>query len=198
MNTRLPAQNVCVYCASSESCDPEYHKAAKRLGRVLAKQGWTVVYGGGAVGSMGALAEGALEESGHVIGVLPRFMDELEWGHSALTELHLVDDMRIRKDRMLALSSAVVALPGGSGTLDELLEVITLKRLGIYLHPIVLVNTRKFFDPLISLLDLAINEKFMDPRHRQMWQIVSQPEDVPRALSVAATWGPDARRFAAM
>src|SRR4051812_25582772 len=126
---------ICVYCASSRSCAPEYHDAAFRLGGILATAGFTVVYGGGGAGSMGALADGAISRGGRVIGILPRFMQELEWGHKGLSELRLVEDLRIRKHLMLSESQAVVALPGGSGTLEELLETITLKRLGLYLNP---------------------------------------------------------------
>ena len=129
-------KRVCVYCASSRSSDTAYRQAAYRLGEVLAGNRYTIVYGGGGEGSMGALADGALSQSGKVIGVLPKFMQELEWGHSRLTELRLVEDMRTRKHMMLSDSQAVIALPGGSGTLEELLEAVTLKRLGIYLNPI--------------------------------------------------------------
>jgi uncharacterized protein (TIGR00730 family) len=189
---------VCVYCASSRESHPEYREAAFRLGAVLAARGLDIVYGGGARGSMGALADGALSKGGRVIGVLPRFMADLEWGHKGLTQLELVEDMRIRKHTMLARTQGAIALPGGSGTLEELLEAITLKRLGLYFSPIVLVNTRGFFDPLIQLLSSAITERFMDERHAAMWQVVAAPEDVPEALAEAAPWGPDARNFAAV
>ena len=188
--------SVCVYCASSQSCAPVYHDAAWRLGGVLADAGFTVVYGGGATGSMGAVANGALARGGRVVGVLPRFMAELEWGHDRLSELHLVDDMRTRKHEMLSRSQGVVALPGGSGTLEELLETISLKRLGIFLGPIVLVNTNAYFDPLLALLDNAVAERFMDERHRAMWQVVAEPEQVPAELAAAQAWDPSARHFA--
>jgi uncharacterized protein (TIGR00730 family) len=201
MNTNdesLPRRAVCVYCASSRTSHPEYREAAFRLGVVLADRGLEVVYGGGARGSMGALADGALSKGGRVLGILPRFMADLEWGHTGLSELELVEDMRIRKHLMLTRSQAAVALPGGSGTLEELLEAITLKRLGLYLNPILLVNTRGFFNPLLDLLGHAIEEHFMDERHAQMWEVVDQPEAVPEALSRAPAWGAEARSFAAL
>ena len=193
-----PPRAVCVYCASSRTSHPEYREAAGRLGGVLARAGITIVYGGGAVGSMGALADGALAAGGSVIGILPRFMAELEWGHPRLTQLELVEDMRVRKHAMLARSQAAIALPGGSGTLEELLEAITLKRLGLYLNPIVLVNTRDFFAPLIQTLRRAVDEHFMDPRHLDMWQVVATPEAVPAALAAAPRWSADSRSFAAV
>jgi uncharacterized protein (TIGR00730 family) len=192
-----PSRTVCVYCASSRVCHPDYHAAAFRLGQVLSDRGFTIVYGGGGAGSMGALADGAISRSGRIVGVLPRFMQELEWGHNGLSELRLVEDLRIRKHTMLTDSEAVVALPGGSGTLEELLETITLKRLGFYVNPIVLVNTRGFFNPLIQLLNDAVTEGFMDDRHTLMWQVVASPDDVPAAFEAAPGWSADARRFAA-
>jgi len=195
---RPPGRSVCVYCASSRTSDPEYRQAARRLGEVLAAAGIGIVYGGGASGSMGALADGALAKGGRVTGILPRFMADLEWGHRGLTELELVEDLRVRKHLMLTRSDAAIALPGGSGTLEELLEAITLKRLGLYLNPIVLVNTRDFFAPLLALLAHAVEERFMDPRHLTMWQVVSRPEEVPHALAHAPAWGAEARNFAAL
>jgi|SRR5579862_1292015 uncharacterized protein (TIGR00730 family) len=189
---------VCVYCASSRTSHPDYRTAARRLGEVLARAGIGIVYGGGAVGSMGALADGALAAGGRVIGILPRFMADLEWGHRGLSQLQLVEDMRTRKHTMLTLSQAAIALPGGSGTLEELLEAITLKRLGLYLNPIVLVNTRDFFSPLLTLLANAVEEHFMDTRHLAMWQVVSTPEEVPAALASAPAWSAQARSFAAV
>jgi len=198
MNSPATPRNVCVYCASSRSAHPDYRDAARRLGRVLAQAGIGVVYGGGAVGSMGALADGVLAAGGRVIGVLPQFMAELEWGHPGLTELQLVEDLRTRKHAMLTLSEAAVALPGGSGTLEELLEAITLKRLGLYVNPIVLINTRGFFNPLVRLLEHAVAERFMDERHLGMWQLVDTPEEVPAALERAPPWSSEARAFAAV
>ena len=143
-----PLRQVCVYCASSTQADPQYAEDARRLGAILAQSEVTVIYGGGSVGSMGALADGALAQGGRVIGVLPRFMYDLEWGHSALTELRIVNDLHERKRIMISEGDAVVALPGGTGTFEELLEALTWKRLGLYCRPIVVLNTRGYFDPL--------------------------------------------------
>ncbi len=191
-------RTVCVYCASSRSADLEYRQAAFRLGEVLAEQGIAIVYGGGARGSMGSLADGALGRGGRVVGILPRFMADLEWGHRGLSELKLVEDMRTRKHLMLSGAHAAIALPGGSGTFEELLEALTLKRLGLFLGPIVLVNTRNYFEPLRILLEAAVRERFMDERHLAMWQIVPSAEEVPEALASAPDWSPAAREFAAV
>lgn len=190
------SHSICVYCASSQRADAAYRDAARRLGAVLADRGFSIIYGGGAIGSMGALADGALSRGGKIIGVLPQFMMDLEWGHQKLTELRVVEDMRARKHMMLSESRGLVTLPGGSGTLEELFEALTLKRLGLYVHPIVLVNTRDFFAPLIGLLEHAVSEHFMDARHAKMWQVVDDPDDVPRALESAPAWSAGARDFA--
>lgn len=189
---------VCVYCASSQSCDAAYHFEARRLGELLAGAGHEIVYGGGAVGSMGALADGALSAGGRVVGVLPSFMQELEWGHPGLHELEVVEDMRIRKHKMLTGSDAAVALPGGTGTFEELLEALTLKRLGLYFRPIVILNTRGFFASFLEMMDRCISERFMADRHREMWTAVDNAEDVLPAIYNAPPWDEDARRFAAL
>ncbi|MGD8866553.1 MAG: TIGR00730 family Rossman fold protein [Gemmatimonadales bacterium] len=191
-------RSACVYCASSTQTHPDYHVAAERLGRVLARHSITIVYGAGGVGSMGRLAAGALAEDGRVIGVIPEFMKRLDWFHRGLTELRVVGDLHDRKRQLIADVDAVVALPGGSGTLDELLEAISLKRLGAFLGPIVIVNTRGFFDPCLDLLERCIDERFMDPRHRSIWQVIGEPEEVIDAFSSAPRWSREALDFAAI
>jgi uncharacterized protein (TIGR00730 family) len=194
----MSEKSICVYCASSQRCDNVYRDVARKLGQVLAERGYSIIYGGGAVGLMGALADGAVASGGNIVGVMPKFMMELEWAHRDLTELRVVEDMRARKHAMLSESVGLVTLPGGSGTLEELFEAITLKRLGFYTHAIVLVNTRDYFRRLIDVLEHAIAERFMDERHRQMWQVVATPEEVPAALDSAPPWSAAAREFAAV
>lgn len=189
-------RSVCVYCASSQACDGAFHEVARRLGGLLAAAGCTVVYGGGRAGSMGALAAGALAAGGRIVGVIPKFMVDLEWGHDDLTELHVVEDMRTRKHEMLTRATAVVALAGGPGTLEELFEAITLKRLGLYLGPIVIVNTRGYYDALLAQLDASIAGRFLDARHAAMWTVVAGPEDVLPAIEAAKPWDADSRGFA--
>jgi uncharacterized protein (TIGR00730 family) len=192
-----PARRCTVYAASSPVSPPEYLDTARRLGAALARAGWTLVYGGGSQGSMGAVADGALEHGGAVVGILPRFMADLEWGHPRLTQLELVEDMRERKHRLLQDSDAVVALPGGCGTLEELFEAITLKRLGLYRSPIVLLDTRGYWAPLVRFMDeQVIGERFMNPEHRAMWAHVDDVDAVLPTIVATPPWREDARDYA--
>jgi uncharacterized protein (TIGR00730 family) len=193
----LPAKRCTVYAASSAHSPPEYLETARRLGHALAAAGWTLVYGGGAQGSMGAVADGALAGGGEVVGILPRFMADLEWGHPRLTRLELVEDMRERKHQLLQGSDAVVALPGGCGTLEEVFEAITLKRLGLYRAPIVLLDTRDYWAPLVRFLDeQVIAERFMNPEHRGMWTRVTDVDAVLPTIQATPPWREDARDYA--
>ena len=192
----MAIHRVCVYCASSNKCNPLYLEAAERLGGLLARDGKTVVYGGGSTGLMGRLAAGALAEKGGVIGIIPRFMQELEWGHPGLTELQEVEDMHQRKLCMMRDSEGIVALPGGTGTFEELLEAITWKRLGLVTSPIVIVNLNGYYDPLIHMLDRSIEERFMREEHRALWTVVATVEEVIDALHSAPPWDEQARSFA--
>ena len=187
---------ICVYAASSAQVAPEFHTAARLLGETLAREGCTVVYGGGSQGLMGALADGALSQGGEVIGILPKFMADLEWGHPGLTHLDLVEDMRERKHKLLTGSDAVIALPGGCGTLEELFEAITLKRLGIYFNPIVLLNTRGYYAPLQGFMEQVISEKFMNPEHAAMWSLVDAVGEVLPRIRDTKKWREDARDYA--
>jgi uncharacterized protein (TIGR00730 family) len=192
-----PSKHCTVYAASSPHSPPEYLATAYRLGELLAQAGWTLVYGGGSQGSMGAVADGALAHGGDVVGILPKFMADLEWGHSKLTKLELVEDMRERKHRLLEGSHAVVALPGGCGTLEELFEAITLKRLGLYRAPIVLLDTRDYWLPLTKFMDeQVIAERFMNPEHRGMWTRVTSVADVLPTILTTPPWREDAREYA--
>ena len=187
---------VCVYAASSDRVAPAYLEAARSLGGALARAGCTTVYGGGGRGLMGALADGALAEGGKVIGILPRFMADLEWGHPGLTTLDLVEDMRERKHRLLAHSDAVVALPGGCGTLEELFEAITLKRLGLYFNPIVLLSVNGFYDGLQAFMEKVIDERFMNPEHAAMWSLVARADEVLPRIHETPRWNENARDYA--
>jgi uncharacterized protein (TIGR00730 family) len=155
-----------------------------------------VVYGGGGVGLMRAMADAALAAGAHVLGVIPDFLNSVEHGHKALSKLDVVSNMRERKHRMLENSQAVISLPGGSGTFEELFEVLTLKRLGQFFGPIVLVNTNGYFNRYVDLLEFSVRERFMAEAHLQMWSIVDEPEQVLDALKSAVGWRRDAASFA--
>jgi uncharacterized protein (TIGR00730 family) len=187
---------ICVYAASSAQVAEEFRAAAFALGEAIAADGHSLVYGGGSQGLMGAVADGALSQRGEVIGILPRFMADLEWGHPGLTHLDLVEDMRERKHKLLTGSDAVIALPGGCGTLEELFEAITLKRLGIYFNPIVLVNTRQFYAPLNAFMQQVIDARFMNPEHAAMWSLVDEVDQVLPTIRATPAWREDARDYA--
>lgn len=194
----MKIRKVCIFCASSRQVHADYFKAANTLGKELASQGLTIVYGGGAVGLMGALADSALAVGGTVTGIIPHFMVDLEWGHTGLTDLKRVDDMHERKRLMIEGVDAVIALPGGCGTLEELLEVITLKRLGLFLEPIIIVNIRQFFDPLIQMLNKCIGERFMRERHRKIWTVIEKSENALKAIESSTKWEKSSQNFAAL
>jgi uncharacterized protein (TIGR00730 family) len=194
----MKINRVCVFCASSRQIDKLYLEAAYRLGALLARESITVVYGGGAVGLMGELANGALAKGGTVIGVIPEFMYKLEWGHEGITELKIVKDMHERKKLVMQDSDAIIALPGGCGTFEELFEALTMKRLGFYLNPIVLVNLNGFYDPLIEQLRSCVDEKFMDERHLEMWSVVDCIDEILNVINNAPKWTTEARNFASI
>ncbi|BDX37965.1 cytokinin riboside 5'-monophosphate phosphoribohydrolase [Tenuifilaceae bacterium CYCD] len=189
---------VCVYCASSNKVDEKYFNDAEILATDLARKGITIVYGGGSNGLMGKIADTALMHKGKVIGILPRFMDKVEWGHKGLTELILVKDMHERKSLLIEGVDAVVALPGGCGTLEELMEVITLKRLGKFTKPIIILNTDGFYEHLKALLNKMVEERFMRTEHVDIWTFVDKPEDIIPAIENAPKWDSDAINFAAV
>lgn len=187
---------VTVYASSSSALKPAYYDAARRLGEVLAAAGKSIIYGAGGKGLMGAVADGALGKNGKVYGVVPEFLEDLELTHRGLTGLKVVKGMRVRKQLMLEDSDAVVTLPGGSGTYEELFEALTLKRLGRWVGPIILVNTNGFYDGLLQFLNYSIDERFMGSSHLKMWSVVNEPEEVLEAIEDSHEWGADALQFA--
>ena len=190
--------SVCVYCASSTKIDSIYFENASRLGNLLGEQGIRLINGAGRMGLMAATADGVLKSGGEVTGVIPRFMVEQGWQHTELTELIEVDSMHERKQLMANLSDAVIALPGGCGTLEELLEVITWKQLGIYLKPIVILNIKGFFNPLLEMLERAMDENFMRKQHGSLWHVVETPEEAIELIRTIPMWDSSLRKFAAI
>ncbi|MBC8600926.1 TIGR00730 family Rossman fold protein [Parabacteroides acidifaciens] len=188
--------SVCVYCASSTQVAPAYQEAATELGRLLGERRLRVVNGAGNTGLMCAVSDGTLSAGGTVTGVIPHFMVEQNWCHKGLTELVEVDNMHERKQRMADLSDAVIALPGGCGTLEELLEVITWKQLGLYLNPIVILNINGYFDPLLEMFRKAVDEHFMRPQHAGLWVVASTPAEAVELIYTEPVWDADIRKMA--
>jgi len=187
---------VCVFAASSSRIDPRYFEAASLLGTLFARSGINVIYGGGGIGLMGALADAMFENGGSITGVIPAFMKEEGWGHPKVSDMIVTSDMGERKRKMFERAEAVVALPGGIGTLEELTEAITLKQLGLFHGPLVILNTLGFYDPLIGMLDKMIRGNFMRTVHRDMWTLAGTPEEVILALNNYKGWTDDPRKIA--
>lgn len=184
---------VCVYCGSSSGLDPRHADVAARLGRLLADEGIDLVYGGGAVGLMGTLADAALAAGGRVIGVLPQGLFDREVAHPGLTVLHEVSSMHERKQLMVDLADAFVALPGGLGTLEELAEVLTWAQLGIHRRPVAVLDETGYWKPLAALLDRAVDEGFLRPQNRDLVTWVDQLDDLLSALRSPSPARPEAR-----
>jgi uncharacterized protein (TIGR00730 family) len=160
--------SLCVFCGSSAGRRPAYRAAAEELGASLARRGIRLVYGGGKVGLMGAVADAALAAGGEVVGVIPQHLMDWEVGHLGLTELEIVGSMHERKARMADLSDAFVALPGGFGTLEEFCEVLTWSQLGLHPKPCGLLNVEGFYDPLLQLFEYGVAEGFILAAHRHL------------------------------
>lgn len=190
--------SVCVYSASSTKIDQTYFNAATKLGQLLAQKDIRLINGAGSIGLMRAVADGSLQAGGQVIGVIPRFMVEQNWHHKGLTKLVEVDSMHERKKLMADLSDGIIALPGGCGTLEELLEIITWKQLGLYFNPIVILNVNNFFDPLLAQLNEAVEQNFMRPQHAAIWSVAQTPEEAVNLLFTTPKWDKEIRKFAAI
>lgn len=191
-------KSVCVYSASSTKVAPVYFEAASELGKMLGEHDIRLINGAGGIGLMSETANAVLAAGGKVTGVIPHFMVEQGWQHKGLTELIEVADMHERKKKMADLSDAVIALPGGCGTLEELLEIITWKQLGLYLNPIVILNTQGYFDPLLDMLNRAVSENFMRLQHAEIWQVANTPAEAIELIFTTPVWDSSIRKFAAI
>lgn len=190
--------SVCVYSASSTKIDPVYFDAARELGTLLGQRHIRLINGAGNMGLMAAVSDAALAVGGEVTGVIPRFMVEQGWHHTGLTELVEVETMHERKKTMADLSDAVIALPGGCGTLEELLEIITWKQLGLYLNPVVVLNTGGYFDPLLAMLQKAVEENFMRTQHGAIWHVAGTAREAVELVHTIPLWDASIRKFAAI
>lgn len=191
-------KNVCVYSASSTKIAPVYFAAAEELGRLLALQGINLINGAGSIGLMAATSDAALANGGTVTGVIPRFMVEQGWHHPSLTRLIETETMHERKELMAKMADAVIALPGGCGTMEELLEIITWKQLGLYLNPIIILNVDGYYDPLLEMLQKAVDECFMRPQHLGIWRVACTPDEAIQMLYTTPAWSKEVRKYAAL
>lgn len=191
-------QSIAVYCASSNKLRSSFVEAAERLGALIAEAGMRVIYGDGGIGLMAAVARGALKNNGEVVGVIPQFMVDQGWNNPDSTHTIVTQTMHERKATICEMCDAMVALPGGIGTFEELLECLTWKQLGLHSNPIVILNTDGYYDNLLACIDLMIEEQMMRPIHKEMFVVVSEPEDVLPAIQNAMDWDPNTRRLAAI
>lgn len=189
-------KSVAVYCASSTKIKPIYYEVARQLGRGLALRGVTQVNGAGNMGLMQAASDAGLEAGGRVVGVIPSFMIEQNWHHTGLTEIIETIDMGSRKQTINEMTDAAIVLPGGCGTLDELFEIITLKQLGVYLKPIVILNVDGYYDYLIRHLERSMEENFMRNEHRDIWKVATTAEEAIDLVFTTPLIDESVRRFA--
>ena len=179
---------VCVYCASSAKIDPMYFDATAKLAKYFVQQEVSVVFGGGSSGLMGQLADTVLAYGGKIKGIMPQFMNEVEWGHPGVSDFTYTESMHERKAKFLEGTDALVALPGGVGPFEELFEVITLKKLGQFTKPIVVLNTKNYFEPFRALMQHASDEGFMGSEYLDSFIIVNDPSEVLPAINQMTDW----------
>ena len=189
-------KSIAVYCASSNKVRPSFMAAAEELGAIFASEGIRLVYGDGGIGLMAAVAKGCLDAGGKVTGVIPQFMVDQGWNNPRSTETIITQTMHERKATICQISNAMVALPGGIGTFEELLECLTWKQLGLHHNPIVILNTDGYYDKLLACIDLMIDEQMMRPIHKEMFTVVSTPQEVLPAILNGPDWDPSTRRLA--
>ncbi len=187
---------VCIFASSSSRINSEYAKAASELGTLLSRADMDVVFGGGGIGLMGKLADSVIKNNGRITGVIPAFMKEEGWDHPGVTKMIITPDMGERKRQMFTLADAVVALPGGVGTLEELTEAITLKQLGLFKGAIIILNTLDFYRSLTDFLDHMVKGQFLRLEHKGIWQIAATPEEVMEYLAKNESWIHDPRNIA--
>lgn len=191
-------QSVAIYCSSSNKVRESYMQAAYRLGELLAQAGIRLIYGDGGIGLMAAAADGALNAGGEVLGIIPQFMVDAGWNNPRSTHTIVTQTMHERKATIVQETNAMVALPGGIGTFEELLECLTWKQLGLHSCPVVILNTDGYYDRLLECLDYMIAEQMMRPIHKDMYTVVNEPEEVLPAILSSADWDPNTRRLAAI
>lgn len=189
-------KSICIYCASSDQIPGKYFEAARELGRLMGEQGLTLVNGAGNMGLMRAAADACMQAGGSAIGVIPTFMIKENWHHTGMTQLIETPDMHSRQQRLAELSDAGIVLAGGFGTLAEFSELVTWKQLGLYLKPLVLLNTGGYYDGLVSFLRKGMEENFLRPEHLQTFAVASTPQEAIELAQSTPMWDANVRRFA--
>jgi hypothetical protein len=191
-------KKVCVFAASSPGIDEIYLQAGREMAVILTENRIRMNYGAGTVGIMGVMADKMLELNGELTGIIPEFMTEMGWAHPGLNDLRVVQTMHERKSLMMEGVDAIISMPGGVGTLEELLEAITLKQLGKFLKPIIILNTNNFYDPLLKHFDDMIEQNFMRPLHGKIWQVANEPSEVLDLIRNEPDWDPAVIKYAAV
>jgi uncharacterized protein (TIGR00730 family) len=190
-------KTICVYYASSTKVNQRYYDAAVELGELIAQKGMRLINGAGTMGLMRACADAVLNSGGEAVGVIPQFMVDRNWHYEDMTELIITKDIHERKRKLAKMADALIALPGGCGTFEELLEAITWKQLGIINKPIVILNTDGYYTPLIEMLEKAVREHFMREEHLRLWTVASTPEEALEQVENAPDWDADTAKFMA-
>ena len=185
---QMERKTIVVYGASSADAEKVFVDAAYELGGLIAKAGKRLVSGAGSTGLMAAVENGALDAGGVSIGIIPQFMVDNGWLHEGLTETIVTPTMHERKNRMSQMADAVIALPGGTGTFEELFEIITWKMLGLFVKPIVILNTDNYYDPLLQMLDRTSDRHFMNPVFRRLWSVAQTPDEAIRLVDTLTDW----------
>lgn len=188
MSTKL----VAIYCASSAKIDATYLNHAKELGALLVRNQYGIKYGGGSIGSMGAIANEILALQGRVVGVIPQFMVDVEWAHPQVNEMIICQTMAQRKEILVQDVEAIVVMAGGVGTFDEMFDALSLKKLGKFKKPIIVLNTNNYFNPIFEILEQSIDQQFMRQEHRNLWEVATNPIQVIDLIKNTPHWGEDA------
>ena len=194
----MDIKTVSIYGASSSKIDPIYAEEAYKVGTLLAQEGIAIINGAGNMGLMRASSDGCLEAGGKAIGIIPTFMVEEGWCYQEMTEIIETPDMHIRQQKMGEMGDAAIVLPGGCGSLAELTELITWKQLGIYLKPIIILNTKNYYDAFLNQLERAIEDNFMRKEHARIWRVAQTAEEAVQLALSTPLWDTNVRRFAAI
>lgn len=194
----MNVSSISVYCASSSKIDPAYMEEAYKVGQLLARAGITLINGAGNMGLMKASSDGCLEAGGRAVGIIPGFMIAEGWCHQGMSEIIETPDMHIRQQKMAEAGDAAIVLPGGCGSMAELFELITWKQLGLYLKPIVILNTKGYYDALLQQMEQAAEEQFMRKEHLQIWRVAQTAEEAVQLATSTPMWDTNVRRFAAV